>query len=328
VASAQEFRERSLLPVAMAGIQNAKMNNGTDHPLIGFGTYKIGFVPASSNTANQPGHSPDQDPAEIIKEAIEVGYRYIDCAQFYGNEKMVGTAIKASGVPRKDLFIASKVWGDKIYEGEDAVRQQFERTVSDLGCEYLDLYLVHWPVPGKHVACYKVLEQLLQEGRVRAIGVSNYTIEDYQELQKEMKVKPVVNQIEINPFLYRKKTIDFFQKEGVLLQSYRALRQGKGLDDPRIRSVAEKHGKTAAQVLGRWCVQKGIVVVAKTVKRERMLENLGVFDFTLDESDVSTLDGMTTPDTIEEYRALYFKCIVRDTPLEKAPPEHHTVTLD
>uniref|UniRef100_A0A7S0M9P1 NADP-dependent oxidoreductase domain-containing protein n=1 Tax=Cryptomonas curvata TaxID=233186 RepID=A0A7S0M9P1_9CRYP len=299
----------------MADSRFVTMNNGVQHPLIGFGTYKIGFVPASSNTAGVAGHAPDQDPKDIIKAAITTGYRYIDCAQFYGNEKMVGQALAECGVPRAELFLVSKVWGDKIYEGGAAIRQQLETTLADLGTDYLDSYLVHWPVPGNHVAAYQTLEALLDEGKVRSIGVSNYTIEDYQALAAVMRIKPVINQIEINPFLYRRNTIEFFQKEGVVLQSYRALRQGKAMDHPLIVAIAAKHARTPAQVLGRWCVQKGIVVVAKSARLERMRENMGIFDFALSPEDEAALDALTTPDSLQEFKQLYDKCIIRDTPL-------------
>eukprot|EP00960_Hanusia_phi_P076385 768554-Hanusia_phi.AAC.4 len=317
-------------------VPTVRLRNGVEHPLIGYGTYKIGFVPASSNSASEPGHSPDQDPAEIIKDAIACGYRYIDCAQFYGNEKVVGKAISESKVPRGDLFLVSKVWGDKIYEGREAILEQLEQTLRDLGTDYLDIYLVHWPVPGKHVAAYQVLEEALEAGKIRAIGVSNYTREDYEELKAVARVLPVVNQIEVNPFLWRKRTYDYFTAEGVVIQSYRALRQGKEMGNACVAEVAKKHGKTAAQILGRWCVQRNIVLVAKTVHRDRMLENMGVFDFQLDEDDMLKLDSLTTPDSLavscwgragdglmgcwQEFKALYDKCVVRDTPLAQLEP--------
>ena len=174
--------------------------------------------------------------------------RYIDCAQFYGNEKLVGKAISESKVPRAELFVVSKVWGDKMYEGREAILRQLDQTLEDLGTDYLDIYLVHWPVPGKHVAAYQVLEEALGAGKIRAIGISNYTREDYEELKAVARVHPVVNQIEVNPFLWRRKTYDYFMGEGVVLQSYRALRQGKEMGNPCVAEIAKKHGRTAAQV--------------------------------------------------------------------------------
>ena len=190
-----------------------------------------------------------------------------------------------------------------------------DQTLQDLGTDYIDLYLVHWPVPGHHVEAYKTLQVLLKEGKIKGLGVSNYAVEDYQELMANegVTIKPSVNQIEINPFLYRKNTIQFFQNEGVVLQSYRSLRDGKAFEDPTILKIAMAHGKTAAQVLGRWCVQKGVVYVPKSVKKERMVENALVFDFELSEEEMEELDGLTTPEAISTFEALYRKCVNRDT---------------
>jgi diketogulonate reductase-like aldo/keto reductase len=183
-----------------------------------------------------------------------------------------------------------------------------------LGTDYVDLYLIHWPVPGHHVDAYKTLEGLQKEGKIKGIGVSNYAFEDYLELKEAGVTQlPLVNQIEINPFLYRKNTIEAFQKEGVVLQSYRSLRDGKAFDDPVVKDIADAHGKTPAQVLGRWCVQKGFVYVPKSVKKERMAENARVFDFELTESDVARLDALTTRPAIDTFVGLYQKCVNRDT---------------
>ena len=168
---------------------------------------------------------------------------------------------------------------------------------------------------GKHVEAYKTLETLCKEGKIRGIGLSNYAVEDYQELvaQGSLEIKPSVNQIEINPFMYRKNTIEFFQKEGILLQSYRSLRDGKAFDHPTLLKISRAHGKTPAQVLGRWCVQKGFVYVPKSVKKERMIENAKVFDFSLTDADLKELDGLTTRESIQNFVTLYRKCVNRDT---------------
>ena len=190
------------------------------------------------------------DPAECVATALKLGYRFLDCAQFYANEKAIGEGIAKSGVPRSELFIASKVWTTTIHAGPEAVQAQLEQTLADLGTDYLDLYCIHWPVPGKHVEAYKQLERAQAAGQIRSIGVSNYAVEDYQELMASgVKVNPVINQIEINPFLYRKKTIDFFESQGVKMQSYRTLRDGKAFSDPKILEIAAKHKKSAAQCL-------------------------------------------------------------------------------
>lgn len=294
------------------------LNDGTKHPMIGFGTYKVGFIPASaSSAAANPSTAATAGPSarECVRTALEVGYRFLDCAQFYGNEKEVGMAIQDSKIPRSELFLASKVWCDNIYRGPSAVRKQVLQTLQDLQTDYLDLYLIHWPVPGKHVAAYQELERLKDEGLLRSIGLSNYVVEDYEELSKVMRIPPSINQIEVNPFLYRKRTIDYFQGRGVAVQSYRSLRDGKAFDHPLVLELAAKHARTPAQILGRWCVQKGVIYIPKSVKRERMVENAKVLDFALDEGDVRRLDALTTPDAVQAFRALYEKCVLRDTPL-------------
>lgn len=296
------------------------LNDGTQHPQLGYGTYKVGFVPASASASaagdEKAGQSEAVTARECVRIALDVGYRFLDCAQFYGNEHEVGAAIQDSGVPRDELFLASKCWTDTIYAGPAAVRAQVLKTIEDLGCGYVDLYCIHWPVPGKHVEAYLELQRLQQEGLIRSLGVSNYVVEDYQELMAspEVTVQPTINQIEINPFLYRRNTVAFFEHAGVKLQAYRALRDGKAFDDPTVCAVAQRVGKTPAQVLGRWCVQKGFIYLPKSVKQERMIENSQVFDFELMPEDMAELDALTTADNLATFEALYRKCVFRDTP--------------
>ena len=239
---------------------------GGKHPRIGFGTYKVGFIPASAASAVSGSEKAGatENAAEIVGKALKTGqYKFLDCAQFYGNEREVGDAIKSSGIPRSELFLASKVWTSTIGEGGEAVKRQVEKTLESLQTDYLDLYCVHWPVPTMHVEAYHALCELHAEGKIRHCGLSNYSIEDYEELMAtNPAVPPSVNQIEINPFLYRKKTIEYFRGKGVVLQSYRSLRDGKEFQNEALLKIASKHGITAAQVLGRWCVQKDFVVSA------------------------------------------------------------------
>lgn len=288
-----------------------QLRDGIEHPAIGFGTYKVGFIPSSaSSNVGTVGRTAE----ECVSDALDCGYRFLECAEFYGNEAEVGKAIAKSGIPRKDLFLCSKVWTATIEKGPDAIRAQLEQSLNDLQTDYLDLYLVHWPVPGKHVEAYKTLEQLQKEGMIRGVGVSNYAWEDYLELKDNgIDAPPLVNQIEINPFLYRKHTIANFEKEGVVMQSYRSLRDGKAFEDPTLIEIAKAHGKTPAQILGRWCVQHGFVYMPKSVKRERMIENAQVFDFELTQEELATLDGLTTPEALETFLGLYRKCVNRDT---------------
>eukprot|EP00573_Skeletonema_grethae_P001633 CAMPEP_0201685524 /NCGR_PEP_ID=MMETSP0578-20130828/258_1 /ASSEMBLY_ACC=CAM_ASM_000663 /TAXON_ID=267565 /ORGANISM="Skeletonema grethea, Strain CCMP 1804" /LENGTH=330 /DNA_ID=CAMNT_0048169437 /DNA_START=177 /DNA_END=1169 /DNA_ORIENTATION=+ len=295
------------------------LRDGTAHPAIGFGTYKVGFVPASASSVVATGdltNEPQRTAEECVTDALNSGYRFLECAEFYGNEQEIGKAIKASGVPREDLFLCSKVWTTTIEKGDDAIRAQLDKTLESLGTDYVDLYLIHWPVPGKHVDAYKTVLDLKREGKVRNVGVSNYAVEDYKELLSAgitSEDKPVVNQIEINPFLYRKNTIDYFQSEGVVMQSYRSLRDGKAMENPTLISLGEKHNKSPAQILGRWCVQHGFVYVPKSVKIERMVENAQVFDFELSEEEMATLDALTTSDAFKTFFGLYKKCVNRDT---------------
>lgn len=303
-----------------ASAPTIKLNDGTSHPQIGFGTYKVGFIPASASAAvagAEESGGEVQTATSIVMDALDVGYRFLDCAQFYGNEVQVGEALRAAAIPRADLYLASKCWSDAIYAGPAAVRAQVERSLRELGTDYLDLYLVHWPVPGKHVEAYLELERCQKDGLVRSIGVSNYAVEDIEELLEQASVVPAVNQIECNPFLYRRETLAYLKSKNIAVQAYRALRDGKAFEDPTITAVAKKHGATAAQVLGAWCVAKGAIYMPKSTKRERMVENADVVALAsaLDADDVSRLDALTTPDAIAAYKLLYEKCVVRDTPL-------------
>ena len=290
------------------------LRNGMEHPSIGFGTYKVGFIPASASSAAVDAKKESRSAVDCIQDALDVGYRCLECAEFYGNQEAVGQAI--SGYPRKDLFLIGKVWTTTIEKGPEAIRAQLDETLRQLGTTYLDLYLIHWPVPHHHVTAYKTLLELRDEGKIRGVGVSNYAWEDFLEL-KEHKIPaddlPLVNQIEINPFLYRKNTISKFQSEGVILQSYRSLRDGKAMGHPLLVELGSKYNKSPAQLLGRWCVQKGFGYFPKSVRRDRMEENARVFDFEIQADDMQRLDALTTPDTLTAFEELYRKCVNRDT---------------
>eukprot|EP00793_Prasinoderma_coloniale_P001999 PRCOL_00002507-RA len=307
---------------ALANLPPIALRDGSQHPAVGFGTYKVGFIPASASAAAagaEASGATQRTARECVADALSVGYRFLDCAEFYGNEVDVGAAIADSGVAREDLYLASKCWNTTIASGRAAVRACVERTLSDLGIASIDLYCVHWPVPGHHVDAYKELLALRDEGLITSVGVSNYTVEDVDELAAAGVADadmPCINQIEVNPLLFRQRTLDAMRQRGIVVQSYRSLRDGKAFDNETICAIGAKHDRTAAQVMGRWLVQKGIVYIPKSVRRARMEENACVADFELDADDVAALDALTTEEAISTYAALYRKCVFRDTPME------------
>eukprot|EP00037_Helgoeca_nana_P006000 m.55699 g.55699 ORF g.55699 m.55699 type:complete len:314 (-) comp16910_c0_seq2:232-1173(-) len=285
---------------------------GVNIPLVGYGTYKVGASPQSTTIK----YTPDRGTADILVDALEAGYRMLDCAEYYINEEGIGEAIARSKVPRKDLFLISKVWNTTVYKGEAAIRDAVQKSLKALRTDYIDLYLIHWPVVGKHIAGYKVLEKLHEEGIVRAIGVANYTIEDYEDLKREMKIKPIVNQLEISPWCFRPKTLKYFEKEGIVLQSYRTLRQAQCLDDPLIVRLAAKYDVMAAQLLGRWCIQHRYSFIPKSTNRSRMEANLQLYNFEITEVDMKELDSQTRPETLADFKEKYADCVLRDTPMQ------------
>jgi len=320
-SSTDSNMDPSALKDALIHCPTIPLRNGMKHPAIAFGTYKVGFMPASASAAVAKPATTDKGKertaVECVTDALETGYTCLECAQFYGNEAAVGQAIVNSKIPRDQLFLCSKVWTTTIEQGPDAVKAQLEQTLKDLQTDYLDLYLVHWPVPGHHVTAYKTLLELRNQGKIRGVGVSNYAWEDYLELKNDPDIAaqdlPLVNQIEINPFLYRRNTIRKFQQDGVVLQSYRSLRDGKAMDHAVLKEMAAKYNKTVAQILGRWCVQHGFIYMPKSVQTQRMRENAAVFDFELAVDDMQALDGLTTPEALDAFLALYRKCVNRDT---------------
>mmetsp|Transcript_24366 Transcript_24366/g.48481 ORF Transcript_24366/g.48481 Transcript_24366/m.48481 type:complete len:355 (-) Transcript_24366:12-1076(-) len=286
------------------------------HPLVGFGTYKVGYIPPSAASAKSGLVEETKDARTVVKAALDAGYRFLDCAEFYGNEDGVGDGIRDWGGERSQLFLASKVWTTTIEKGANSVRSQVLRSLEELGAGYLDLCCVHWPVPGCHVAAFEELVRCKEEGLVRDVGLSNYAVEDYEEIPRDLRRHVAVNQIEVNPFLYRKDTIEFFQSRGVIVQSYRSLRDGKEFSNPALVKIAEKHGRSTAQVMGRWCLQKGCVYIPKTTSEGRMRENMDVLSFELDGDDMEVLDGLTTEEARTKMRDSYKIGVVRDTTLE------------
>jgi methylglyoxal/glyoxal reductase len=251
------------------------LHNGVKMPWFGLGVFKV---------------KEGVEVVESVKVAIKNGYRSIDTAAIYQNEEGVGQGIKESEIPRKELFITSKVWNAD--QGYESALQAYETSLNKLGLEYLDLYLIHWPGKNKFKETWKALEKLYKDGRVRAIGVSNFKIHHLEELLKDAEIKPMVNQVEYHPHLTQKDLLAFCEKEGIQLEAWSPLKQGELLTDSTINEIAEKYGKTAAQVILRWDLQTKVVTIPKSIKEQRIIENTNIFDFELSSEDIKKLDRL------------------------------------
>jgi methylglyoxal/glyoxal reductase len=251
------------------------LNNGTSIPRLGFGVYQA--------------HRGKETEAAVC-EALRIGYRHIDTARAYRNEQDVGAGLRASGVPRDEVFITTKLWNDD--QGYDSALAAFDASLTRLGLEYLDLYLLHWPVPEKRLDSWRALERLHQEKRVRAIGLSNFMVRHLQELKHYWNVMPAVNQIEMSPFLQQRDVRAHCKKLGITIEVYSPLAKGAKLADPVVVDIARRVGRSPAQVLIRWGLQREPVVLAKSVHAERIAENFAVFGFELGESEMSRLDEL------------------------------------
>ena len=253
------------------------LNNGVEMPQLGFGVWQV----------------PDDEAETAVVQALEAGYRSIDTAAIYGNEEGTGRALAASGVPREDLFVTTKLWNSE--QGYDTTLRAFDASLAKLGLEYLDLYLIHWPMPAKdrYVDTYKAFEKLLADGRVRAIGVSNFLPEHLERLTGETSVVPAVNQIELHPHLQQHASREVHAEQGIATEAWSPLGSGKGiLEIPAIVAIAQKHNRTPAQVVLRWHLQLGNVVIPKSVTPSRIKENIDVFGFTLDTEDLAAISAL------------------------------------
>lgn len=245
-------------------------------PWLGFGVWRI---------------TGDTETEKAVRAALEVGYRSIDTATIYRNERGVGRAIRAAGVRREDLFVTTKLWNDDIRAGR--VAEAFEASMERLGLEYVDLYLVHWPIAGKIVPTWKAMEKLLQTGRVKAIGVSNHLRPHLDELLAAADVVPEVNQIEYHPYLQSRALVEFCRAEGIQPEAWSPLMAGgAAMRDETLARIAKRHGKTVAQVILRWDVQTGVVTIPKTTHVERMKENAAIFDFTLSADEMAAIAAL------------------------------------
>jgi methylglyoxal/glyoxal reductase len=253
------------------------LNNGVEIPRLGLGVYQI-----------EPGDA----TRDAVRWALETGYRHIDTAAAYGNETDVGDAIRESGVPREEVFVATKLWNEN--HGYDEALRAFDRSLDRLGFEYVDLYLIHWPVEGLRGERWRALERMLSDGRARAIGVSNYMVHHLEELLDHAEVIPAVNQIELSPFNYRSRRdiIDLCRERGIAVEAYSPLTKARRLDEPTVVRIAERHGKTPAQLLIRYGLELGAVVLPRSSNRERIAENLDVFDFSLGDDDMEALHAL------------------------------------
>lgn len=261
----------------MATVPTIALNNGVEIPQLGFGVFQI---------------PPDQT-VEATRTALEVGYRHIDTAEMYGNEKEVGQAVRESGIDRAEIFVTSKL-NNGFHRRDDALRA-FDQTMADLGLDQLDLFLIHWPLPTidvDYVETWKAMEEIYASGRCRAIGVSNFNPHHLRRLFAETEVRPAVNQIEVHPYLANDEVRAFDAEHEIVTEAWSPIAQGKVLDDPAIVAVAETLGRTPAQVVLRWHVQRGDVVFPKSVTRERVEQNFALFDFELDEGQMATITGL------------------------------------
>ena len=254
------------------------LNNDVKMPMLGLGVYKVEDGAVTVDT---------------VKAALDADYRLIDTAAIYQNEESVGQALREAGVPREDVFVTTKLWNE--FHGFDEALQAFQDSLDRLGLEYVDLFLIHWPMPrfGKFVETYKALEQLYEEGRVRAIGVSNFEIEHLEQIIQSCSIVPAVNQVEIHPYLSQKELIAFCKRYDIQIQAWSPLMKGReALEDDTIVEIAKRHDKSPAQVILRWHLQNGVAVIPKSVTPSRIKENIQVFDFTLTKEEMAAIDAL------------------------------------
>ena len=253
----------------------AVLNDGNLMPMVGLGVYEI------------PSGGPC---ARAVSDALEAGYRHIDTAAFYSNEADVGRAVRESGIARERLFVVTKLWNSD--QGYASAMKACERSLSRLGLDYVDLYLIHWPEPGKRLDSWRALVELRAQGKCKSIGVSNYTVAHLEELMRNSNVVPAVNQIEFSPFLYQRHLLEFCRTHRIQVVAYSPLSRGRKFRHPTLAKVARKHAKTPAQIQLRWALQHAVAVIPKSQRRERIEENARLFDFALDVEDMSALDRL------------------------------------
>jgi diketogulonate reductase-like aldo/keto reductase len=251
------------------------LSNGVGIPVLGLGVYQ-----------SRPG----AETRAAVEAALALGYRHVDTARVYGNEADVGRAFAASGLPREEVFLTTKLWNDD--HGYDATLRACDASLRRLGVDQVDLYLVHWPVQGLRGETWRAMEKLLADGKARAIGVSNYTTRHLEELLGRANVPPAVNQVELHPFLVQRELLEFCRARRIQVEAYAPLVKARRMAHPIVKGVASKHRRTPAQILVRWSLEHGLVVIPKSVRPERIRENADVFGFSLDSEDLAALDAL------------------------------------
>ena len=256
-------------------MEKVKLNNGIEMPWVGLGVFRV----------------TNEEAKKAVETALTVGYRHIDTAMYYHNETGVGNAIKESGVPREELFVTTKLWNDDQRNGTEY--EAFEASLKRLGLDYLDLYLIHWPVEGKFIHTWKKLEDLYKDGRIKAIGVSNFKRHHLEKILKESSVVPAVNQIELHPYLIQEEDLKFCQKEGIQVEAWSqfAANQTGLFNEEILVELGHKYTKSPAQIILRWDYQRGVVTIPKSVHKERMEENLNIFDFSLTNDEIMKINS-------------------------------------
>ena len=262
----------------MAAVPRTTLNDGNAIPQLGFGVFQI----------------PPAETAQAVTHALDAGYRHIDTAEMYGNERGVGEAIRARGLERSDVYVTSKL-NNGFHEPDDA-RRAFDETLATLGFEYVDLFLIHWPLPtlydGDFVSTWQTLEEFKSDGRARSIGVSNFQVAHLERLAAETDTVPAVNQIELHPYFQNREVAAYGREHGIATEAWAPIAQGKVLDDPTLTEIAGRTGRSVAQVVLRWHIQRGNIVFPKSVTPERIRENFELFDFELAPADVETIDAL------------------------------------
>jgi 2,5-diketo-D-gluconate reductase A len=262
----------------MTDVPSIRLNDGNEIPQLGFGVFQI----------------PPDETAEAVRLALEVGYRHIDTAEMYGNEREVGEAIRSSGLDRSEVYVTSKL--NNSFHRPDVARRAFGETLSALGFDYVDLFLIHWPLPtlydGDYASTWRTLEEFRADGRARSIGVSNFQVDHLRRLAAETDVVPAVNQIELHPYLLNEEVRSYGESQGIRTEAWSPIAKGQVLDDPAIAEIAVRLGRTPAQVVLRWHIQRGSIVFPKSTTPGRISENFELFDFELEPSDVERIEGL------------------------------------